>query len=442
MYHVDSKVMVFYTQRPITPGSAVINTTWNGAAVYTDNGDGTASHSSGTQQYDSITIDYARGVVEATLIGTSGYEATMTVDYTPAAAFIGQAESGMIDVTQGNRSFSWTLNLAASKPRPGTLVIFYLAQGKWQTLADSGNGVLEGEGSGSITFATGSVAITFPVMPDVGSAIVYAYIADVVEETTRHSGLTADKPQVQIQLTDAIKPGSITISWNDGAARSATDDGAGNMTGDAVGTVVYGTGEVTLEATGTFLNISTELTVDYENDTSELEAVSFSPDSNGVVTGTLANYPILAGSLSFEVTSKRKRFHSREPDRGAYLNGNSYTEEATVTRKIRDDGAGGFKDHNGSINGSINYTTGAYTVELEAEYTYGTVVGTTTGLGGRGTKTLYGQQTPRDTHTSATNIRYQLASASHNVGQQIRDATSCVLKLLATPASVVPGSGV
>ena len=43
--------------------------------------------------------------------------------------------------------------------------------------------------------------------------------------------------QITLQLVQAgITPQSVTITWNDGAPRTATDDGAGRITGAATGT--------------------------------------------------------------------------------------------------------------------------------------------------------------------------------------------------------------
>jgi hypothetical protein len=428
--------VIGYAERAITPGTLTVTFQSAWTCVYIDDGAGNLVWESGKNQYSAGTVDYASGQVSAYYGGSGGISTTL--DYLPAANYIGQAETGVVAVTAGNRSFSWTLNLAESKPRPGTLVINYLAQGKWQIVEDNGTGQLAGQGSGTLNFVTGSVAITFPVMPDVGTPIVYAYIANVPEELTLHSGALADKPQVYLQLgSDAIKPGSVSIAWYASGNKTATDDGAGAITGDAIGSINYATGQCILEATGTFLNITTELTCDFDNVTGQLEAVSFSPDANGVVSGTLANFPILAGSLSFTSSTKRKRLFPRDNQ----YKDNDYTENQTVLRVIVDDGASGFKDLDGNVvSGSINYTTGAYTLTIEADYTYGTVTGTATGSLGYGTQTTYGEQTVRETITAATNIHYQLSADVHSTQQQIQDATTLVLRLLATSALVVPGS--
>ena len=76
---------------------------------------------------------------------------------------------------------------AATCCRPGTLVISYIAPGKWQDIRDTGAGLMDGAGSGSIHFATGSVAITLDAMPD--STIVFSYLAQNDDELTIRTGV-------------------------------------------------------------------------------------------------------------------------------------------------------------------------------------------------------------------------------------------------------------
>ena len=57
------------------------------------------------------------------------------------------------------------------------------ALGKWQDIGDTGAGQMDGAGSGSILFVTGSAAITLDAMPDSDSAIVFSYLAQNDEES-------------------------------------------------------------------------------------------------------------------------------------------------------------------------------------------------------------------------------------------------------------------
>ena len=55
----------------------------------------------------------------------------------------------------------------------------YRAQGKWYDLRDNGAGVLKGASPeydvGTVSYTTGTVAVTLGALPDVGSEIVYAW---------------------------------------------------------------------------------------------------------------------------------------------------------------------------------------------------------------------------------------------------------------------------
>ncbi|WP_209278696.1 hypothetical protein [Thalassotalea sp. G20_0] len=81
--------------------------------------------------------------------------------------------------------------MAEAKPRPGTLVVSYIALGKWQDIRDSGNGQMIGSGTGTILFATGSAAITLDALPDPDSAIVFSYVAQNDNEVTIRTTILA-----------------------------------------------------------------------------------------------------------------------------------------------------------------------------------------------------------------------------------------------------------
>ncbi|MGO0307522.1 hypothetical protein ACTL6P_13095 [Endozoicomonas acroporae] len=125
--------------------------------------------------------------------------------------------------------------MAEAKPRPGTLVVSYIALGKWQDIRDPGNGQMTGSGTGTILFATGSAAITLDALPDPDSAIVFSYVAQNDDEVTIRTGSvpvvdmtfrhTVEKP--------GIKPGSMTGTYvSSGENKTLTDQANGLLTGD------------------------------------------------------------------------------------------------------------------------------------------------------------------------------------------------------------------
>jgi hypothetical protein len=191
-------------------------------------------------------IDYARGVL--TFAATSPvYGGTKTASFRPAAAPLRVADTAAIAVTPENRGYAWTITLVPP-PRPGALLVSYMAQGKWYDLRDSGGGALKGAdsafGAGTVDYASGSVVLTTGALPDAGSEILFAWgtAASYFDRTT------APVPAPSVRYTTqnpGIAPGTLVIAWTDGtAAREARDDGRGALTGDATGTVRYAQGEI------------------------------------------------------------------------------------------------------------------------------------------------------------------------------------------------------
>ena len=426
--------LVFYAKRPIVPGSMTV--TIGGSSVYSDDGLGGFVHESGADVYTG-TIDYRSGVVTANRPGYGGPVA-MTIDYQAGAPLTGKAESGGIAVTVQNPGFSWTLNMAAAKPRPGTLLISYRAQGKWQSAWDNGAGAITGMASGTLNYATGTAVLTLPAYPDAGSYIVYAWIADVADEFTVHSGSTNLNPEYTIQAAANLQPGSVTVSWTQGSAKTATDNGHGQLSGDATGTVNYGSGQVVLRP-ATLIDSGTSITVDHDGATAGtgLEAVSLSPDVNGAASGSIAGAPLLAGSVSFTFNVLRRKTHARDD----IDNSDTWELDYLYQKVIIDNGAGGFSDRDGNVvNGSIDYTTGAWTLTIEDQYQYEAVTSTRTGSWGWGVWNQTDWITLQEQYTGVCNIRYQAAGATHATTQTVLDVAELAIPLVAGGGPILPRS--
>lgn len=93
--------------------------------------------------------------------------------FAPAVLHTPFADSYRIDIDIKNRSYTHIITL----PNVASLSVSYMAQGKWYELTDNGSGVLVGaskeHGTGSVSYATGTVSLTCGQMPDVGSAIIF-----------------------------------------------------------------------------------------------------------------------------------------------------------------------------------------------------------------------------------------------------------------------------
>jgi hypothetical protein len=191
------------------------------------------------------TVDYANGVI--TLNHQYAFEsAQITVTYLPGAAVEQTAHTTALPITIGTRGSVYTPALLPI-PAPGTLFVDFRALGKWYRLRDNGAGVLVGAdpayGTGTINFVTGGTIITLGALPDVGSSILLGWGSPVHYEIL--SALPA--AAFQMTLTGPVRPTSVVLTWLLNAVeKTAVDDGAGLITGDATGTINYQTGEVGL----------------------------------------------------------------------------------------------------------------------------------------------------------------------------------------------------
>jgi len=233
-------------------------------------------------------------------------------------------------------------------------------------------------GVGTLNYSTGSVSVTLGALPDVGSAlVVQSYSAQTATQASNTLLLNAGKVYTPLNTSGAAseergsKPigiGTLAISWTHGTAKLATDDGHGNITGDATGTVDYTAGTVRLSpnqlpAPGTtFLLDSSSGVVDTQSITLATPSISRSNITPGTVsfTATLRNTFTLSNQLSKPTSTV-----------------------VDVEVRVFDDGAGALKldDLGGNTQvsvGTINYATGAMSLNLtpavSVNATYGPVV--------------------------------------------------------------------
>ena len=348
---------------PIMPGSLTV--VRSGVTV-TDSG-GTLV-SAGAQVG---TVDYENGILtlSSNVFGTSS--GTHTVTFTPAQVPEMISEQGAIRVTPESRSLSYAFTLDVV-PLARSLSISYLAQGKWYVLNDDGSGRLSGLdaafGIGTLNYTTGSVVVTLGALPDVGSVILVKYDTNAATVTPSNSDLiNGGKVYIPIntsgQLSEekgskSIAIGSLQIAWNDGAVRSATDDGFGNITGDATGSVDYTQGVIrlspnSLPAPGTLILV--------DLDGAEGDVASNVPLANGNIGAT----NIQPGTVSFTVPATVSYSVNSGPVLGYSL---SFTSRS-INLLIRDNGSGVLRYQdpgNGAfVNcGTINYSTGVINVSL------------------------------------------------------------------------------
>lgn len=336
--------------------------------TYADDSKGGLRYVSGSNWMTSGSVDYQTGELTLVRTGTS-WTGAASATYRPGAAATGDTITGEVEVTLGNRGYVYTLNLADALPRAGTLTVAYMALGKWYELRDYGDGLLTGEGAGTISLATGSVSLTLNALPDVGSSLVFSYVSAADNAITGHAG-SAVVPQVEVRYVlpeDGILPGSFSVTFTAGTERTLTDNGQGVLSGTGgTGTIAYATGEVVMLLSAT---PSSGLAYTYQRGGVDSAPLSVSSDGSGMATFTIPGAPLKPGSVRLDWLTTRRQA-APAINWQVVESGNAlpvYDGAVDISNAANDDGDGGWQA--GRV-GTINYTTGECTLQVAVLYDY------------------------------------------------------------------------
>lgn len=348
--------VVRYLGMGFAPGTLTINA---GSATLIDDGHGGITVPTGDPPtlYSGV-LDYDTGRValsHSAGVGTTSF----ALSAQPAAGVTQQSYTFEIPITLNNQS---PVQIAQLRPRPaaGTVLVDYRANGEWIRLRDDGAGGLAaapGQGSGTINYATGSVSVSLPALPDVDSSIIF-YWGTPITAQRRDGDVEIQPPAITYTVAEpGIAPGSLEITYLVSATPVVlTDNGAGIVLDDAtpVGTVNYSTGEINFTP-ATLPDSSSQISTQYDSCTFHSEA--FTPTvAGGTVSFTLANAPIEPGSVHITWPAQIT----------AYMPGGS---QVLNTRQIfvgvRDNGAGLLQPQSSVFTGTIDYATGAVTLDVE-----------------------------------------------------------------------------
>lgn len=303
-------------------------------------------------------------------------------------------------VGQENRGYSWT-SILRPFPSPGTVVVSFMVLGTWYTCQDDGAGALVGDAVGTVNYANGSVAITLPALPDVGSAVLLQWGETTGFVNRSSSLLQVRQPEYVLQLDHAgIKPGTLQVQWESGGQLKTATDTVGVLAGHATGEINYAAGQLLIKpAAGAWIDAQGEFSISYQYATTITKNVAATVDAAGFATIALDSVPA-AGSVQVQwVTVRNVSITSGATSTGAsegkangvpgvravaraggffpsvkiygFPNGVStqalYSRHTITTSKtqeqqthmLTDDGAGSF-----GARGSINYAGKSLTVKL------------------------------------------------------------------------------
>lgn len=356
---VFTTAVSMYVGAPVLPGSLRIER--DGVTV-TDKAGRLVQGGSETGQ-----IDYEGGLLtlSANVFGTTG--GTHSVTLTPADVPQMLTRQRAIQVTAPSQSLNYAFVLDGAPPLPQTVVVSYLAQGRWYVLRDDGAGALRGQdagwGVGTVNYKTGAVQLSLGALPDIGSLILVQCQTDA-EVAQLDPGLFTYGAKLYAPINTSgeaseskgaktLAPGSVTITWSDGGTKTSTDDGLGGLSGDATGVVDYSAGVVrispnALPASGTVFML------DGDAD-SPLAATDVA--ING---GSLGATGITPGSVQFDIEGVL----AYTP--GFYEGKLAFTERA-ITLAVSDDAEGALyaidPGNNQRINlGTIDYSAGTISI--------------------------------------------------------------------------------
>lgn len=339
----------------IKPRSLVISTgSVDANNPKTDDGNGNICLPSGAVVGS---VDYALGAVIPDA-ATGTWSVGASVVFTYGAAQPQSSFTASVDIELANRGSVYIQTLTPA-PAPGTAFVDFMALGKWYRLRDlNGDGILKGDeqsfGAGQINYITGAVLVTLGALPDIGSAVMFAW-GSPIDNHVRTNVASGFSSSAILSKTGAAKSTvsvSVTVA---GAVKTLVESGTGVLSGDGMtGKINYSTGEVTVNG---YRDPLTDMSVSYSYgavSTGLPTTISESFNNIARESDTTLILQIASASALIPRTVKVEWTTNFITTQGGYpISGN-----APATIRLEDDGLGNLKKPDGTILGTVNYATG------------------------------------------------------------------------------------
>ena len=182
-------------------------------------------------------------------------------------------------------------------PEPGLTFVDFFTLGQRYSMRDDGTGRITGSGGGAVSGLTGDISLTTNAIPDIGSAIAITWGTKEAYTDRSGQGLQVRAPEFVITMdadapTDQVRPGSISVRYTSAnVERTITDNGNGDLTGDATGVVDY-PGRVMVVRPKFMPDAGAQLAITYQLDNTVTEYFpGLVPDAGGFIQMTLAQQP-------------------------------------------------------------------------------------------------------------------------------------------------------
>lgn len=216
-------------------------------------------------------IDYDSGSI--TNLVTPGADGGVTITARHAVAASQPSHTKQISVTLATRGSLYTATLSPP-PAPGTAVVDYRALGKWYRLRDEdGNGTLRGGdtayGTGTVDYGTGAVVVTLGALPDVDSAVLFAWGSPV--HYVQRVGVAVDadarcRQTIQLAETPVVSNSvDVTLRYGGANVLIELDNSNTKTTANVAASVDLKSGVVTLEYVGNLPDPGANVVVAYSS---------------------------------------------------------------------------------------------------------------------------------------------------------------------------------